>query len=205
MKKEILVGVISALITAVIVGILGWFFKGYLGGLYKNHLDSQIANLRKDLTKLSGSVSVHDHPYPPGDAPVGTIIAWHKSLKSTPILPGNWLECNGQIIFDTESPYYQGTVPDINGRELFIRGSNISGTVQEEDWKTFSVNSKKMPYTHALTWIPKTGEANNPPIFGGYWMADSSTPAEANGLTFAFDQSEVRPKNFSVVWIIKIK
>jgi hypothetical protein len=38
--------------------------------------------------------------------PIGSIIAWHKNWDSlTPALPAGWMECSGQQILDTASPY----------------------------------------------------------------------------------------------------
>ena len=38
--------------------------------------------------------------------PIGTVLAWDKSLTNTPPLPGTWAECNGQTVLDPESPYH---------------------------------------------------------------------------------------------------
>jgi len=60
-------------------------------------------------------------------APIGSILPFHKSFNNTPSLPENWVECNGQTINDSESPYDGQTVPDLNGEQRFIRGSKSSG------------------------------------------------------------------------------
>ena len=49
-----------------------------------------------------------------GVVPVGTVMAWHKSLPGTPALPDGWAECNGQTISDGDSPYNGQAVPDLN-------------------------------------------------------------------------------------------
>jgi hypothetical protein len=61
--------------------------------------------------------------------PIGTIVAWHKSLTGTPTLPNNWVECSGQTISDAESVYDGQTLPNLNGNSARIIGdSTTSGT-----------------------------------------------------------------------------
>ncbi|MGR0480422.1 MAG: hypothetical protein ACTFAL_03215 [Candidatus Electronema sp. V4] len=64
--------------------------------------------------------------------PVGAIMPWHKNLAATPELPKGWVECNGQILDDPESPYNGQAIPNLNGEGRFLRGSNTSG-VEESD------------------------------------------------------------------------
>ncbi len=135
-------------------------------------------------------------------APIGTILAWHKNFPKTPPLSYGWVECNGQVLDDTNSPYNGQTIPNLNGEARFLRGSSVSGTPQDMGWKSFSVNSgaQQWPnYTHGPTLIPKSGLS--PGTFTG---AFSNYPS-ATVTHFTFDASEVRPINMSVVWIMRIK
>ncbi len=135
----------------------------------------------------------------PITVPIGTIMAWNNSMKGPPSLPPNWREANGSIIFDTESPYYQSKLPDLNGERYFLRGGGTSGNFEAQDWKSFSVGSlENGGYVHNDVIIPKTGY-NTQLIFGGKWASPGSH------MRFKFDDSEIRPKNMSVIWIIKIK
>lgn len=60
--------------------------------------------------------------------PIGSVTGWLKSLTNTPSLPAGFVECNGQTITDTKSPYYNTAVPDINNSgSIFLRGSATSG------------------------------------------------------------------------------
>ncbi len=68
-----------------------------------------------------------------GGDPIGTIEAFHKSMLATPTLPWGWVECNGQVFADPESPYNGQTVPLLNANGQFLRGSMVSGTMQTED------------------------------------------------------------------------
>ncbi len=64
------------------------------------------------------------------DAPVGSVFAWLKSFANTPALPDGWVECNGQTISDTDSPYNGQTIPDLNGNRNILRGYSTSGGTQ---------------------------------------------------------------------------
>jgi hypothetical protein len=63
-----------------------------------------------------------------GSTPIGSIIAWHKSLANTPALPAGWLECNGQTVSDAASPYNGQAVPNLTGGR-FLRGGTTSGAL----------------------------------------------------------------------------
>ena len=88
-----------------------------------------------------------------GVVPVGSVIAWHKSLPGTPALPDGWVECNGQVIADPQSVYNGQTAPDLNIRGLFIRGSTVSGTYQADQ---LNRTRTKMPGTRTLLTILTT-------------------------------------------------
>jgi len=162
----------------------------YVGNVSFNYGNGRLGFL-KDTSTVVQSV--------PSNLPVGSIIAWHKDMDGTPELPDNWLECNGQTVFDEQSPYYKDKVPNINNSSRFLRGSVKSGIIEEQDWKSFSIqNTGPGPYTHDAVTIPKTGINSQFP-FGGHWEAPGGQ------IKVSFDNSEVRPKNMSVVWIVKIR
>lgn len=135
--------------------------------------------------------------------PVGTILAWHKSLENTPVLSSHWKECDGTRIEDPDSPYYNLDAPDLNENALFLRGSHESGLTEAQDWKALKIASTHIAaegYTHGPTVVPKDVTESGH-IFGGYW---NSHPA--NSLYFSYDtEGEIRPINMRVTWIIKIK
>jgi len=65
-----------------------------------------------------------------GIVPIGSIVAWAKNLPSVPDLPASFVECNGQVLSDADSPLNGQTIPDLNasaGTERFLRGSTTSG------------------------------------------------------------------------------
>ena len=44
--------------------------------------------------------------------PIGSVLAWLKSFTNTPALPDGFVECNGQALSDSDSPY--------NGKQYLI-------------------------------------------------------------------------------------
>lgn len=65
--------------------------------------------------------------------PVGGIVAWVNAMTNTPALAAGWMECNGQLVEDPQSPYYGQSLPDLNGTtggdSRFLRGAKYSGSV----------------------------------------------------------------------------
>ena len=62
-----------------------------------------------------------------GIVPIGSFLPWHKSFANTPALPYGWVECNGQVLSDSRSPYDGQTIPNLNGDNRFLRGNTTSG------------------------------------------------------------------------------
>jgi hypothetical protein len=60
--------------------------------------------------------------------PIGGIIPWLKSFTGVPqTLPDSYVECNGQIIYDADSPLNLKTLPNLNSTNTFLRGNTTSG------------------------------------------------------------------------------
>jgi hypothetical protein len=70
------------------------------------------------------------------DIPIGGIIWWYKNLTGVPALPSGWVECNGQVLDDSESLLNGQTIPNINGSGYFIRGSATAGITQLSQTKS---------------------------------------------------------------------
>ncbi|MBI5217965.1 MAG: tail fiber protein [Bacteroidia bacterium] len=118
-------------------------------------------------------------------APIGSIVAWAKSLSGVPTtLPTGWLECNGQVVTDSQSPLYNVTIPDLNGTggtHRFLRGSTTSGTTGGRE---------------EFSWYHRHGEASSPDHWsqGGY------------GPDYDGNQNEsLLPSYYEVVWIMRVK
>jgi len=132
--------------------------------------------------------------------PVGSIIPWHKSLSKTSDLMAEWKECDGSVVNDKDSRYVNLRVPDLNKTRRFLRGGQISGIEQDQDWMPLEIKSSiegPSRYTHGPVTV--SSRSKSAKIFAGKWEQ------KANELTFTVKDGEVRPLNMSVVWIIKIK
>lgn len=149
--------------------------------------------------------------------PIGSIIAWHKDFSNTPSLPYGWVECNGQTLNDPASPYHNQVIPNLNGDPngadspglsekagMFLRGGTSSGIGQNDAFQghKHSVDpdgALKYEYQYSSYNIETGGNygvvaniAVGNPISDG----TNGTPRTAN---------ETRPKNMSVVWIMRVK
>ena len=65
-----------------------------------------------------------------GIVPIGSIVAWVKSLAGCPPLLPNYVECNGQVLSNSESAFNGQTIPDLNasaGTARFLMGAATSG------------------------------------------------------------------------------
>jgi len=160
------------------------------------------------------------------EVPIGSIIAWHKSMPGTPALPSNFVECNGQTLNDSESPYQGAVIPNLNGvltgapiatetggntiAAMFIRGGAVSGIGQVDRFQGHS---------HTLPSAATGGTNANP---GNSFSADYT---DSNSYTSAWKiagtswmnpitdnihgnvrvGSDTRPINVSMVWIMRVK
>jgi hypothetical protein len=113
-----------------------------------------------------------------GIVPIGAVVAWCKSLVGVPaaLLP-NWVECNGQVLADLDSPLNGQTIPDLNTNAYFLRGLATSGTTGGASGHTHNLNS--------------TGNERADGTLA-YWRSTT-----ASGSTI--------PPFYSVVWIMRIK
>ncbi len=148
--------------------------------------------------------------------PIGSIIAWHKDMSGTPSLPYGWVECNGQTLNDPASPYHNQVIPNLNGDPngadspgldekagMFLRGGTSSGVGQNDafqghrhsvthDAVTSSTTQILLSSSGTDLYLPDASITIGDPTSDG----TNGTPRTAN---------ETRPKNMSVVWIMRVK
>jgi hypothetical protein len=121
----------------------------------------------------------------PRDAlcPLGSVLAWIKDFTGTPSLPVEWVECNGQLITDIRSPFYNASVPTLNGNQdsdkYFLRGSITSGST-----------GGTVFHRHSICWYGYT-----------YFSGVSSAAVCACGCT---DEVSHLPLYYEVVYILRI-
>jgi len=145
-----------------------------------------------------------------GIVPIGSIIAWHKSLSGTPALPDGWVECNGQPYTDSGSPFNDQVIPNLNGygsganspnlntkEKMFLRGGTTSGIGQADAFQGHRHSITAWGYVAGSQCQEGSGFTINSTIVGDS-ITDgvNGTPRTAN---------ETRPVNMSVVWIMRVK
>ena len=138
--------------------------------------------------------------------PVGTIMAWHKSLPNVPqTLPDSWVECNGQTLTGTGGSLDGVVIPNLNILGRFLRGSQTSGV--EQAHQSNSIERVRVNYYgdggsgNEEISIPSTKSWSTKIRLG----EDSGPPDGRFETSFRKYGRETRPKNMSVVWIMKIK
>ena len=134
--------------------------------------------------------------------PIGSIIGLHKSFPNTPALPPGFVEMNGQVLDNPDSPYDGQTIPNWNGEGRFLRGGATSGVEQDDAMQGHGHRAKIR------------GDAGTGPTAAGHPVTDNPTGATNDGLiTLPTSDGangtpriadETRPKNASVVWIMKV-
>jgi len=91
--------------------------------------------------------------------PIGSVIAWLKSYTNTPSLPAGWVECDGTVLSDTNSPYHGQTLPNLNGNNRFLRGNNSSGSTGGVS--TVALSTAELPsHTHDAGTLGGTTSTN---------------------------------------------
>jgi len=111
--------------------------------------------------------------------PIGSVLFWAKDYSgSIPTIPSGWLECDGSVVSDADSPLNGVTLPDINGNDYFLSGSNASGATGG-----VSAHNHVIPYSGVS--YPQAG-ANN------FYPSPTNTVSHL-------------PPYYTVVTIIRIK
>ncbi len=140
--------------------------------------------------------------------PIGTIVAWHKSMSGVPALPDGWVECDGETINDTSSPLNGQTLPNLNGERRFLRGGSTSGNPEGDALQG---------HNHAGTVTGNFPVGYNFPDgnglitpFSAWSFASSNLPLSItnptdSGYGTPRIAGETRPINMSVVWIMRVK
>jgi hypothetical protein len=83
----------------------------------------QLATMQALITSLAAQLAALANL-----VPIGAVIPWFKDTPGVPALPSNFVECNGQVLSDAESPLDGQLMPDINtGAQRFVRGGASSG------------------------------------------------------------------------------
>jgi hypothetical protein len=143
--------------------------------------------------------------------PLGSVLAWLKSLAHTPALPDGWVECNGQTLSDASSPYNGDTIPNLNGevagglKGQFLRGHSSSGVTE---------TPANVSHRHTIRASANIGDSVEPvnryfsetSASNTYESTDGSVGGTMAANVVDLDGgTESRPYNYSVVWIMRVK
>jgi len=139
----------------------------------RQRISSSAYSQKTELINLQNEVIV----------PVGGIVAWVKSMPGSPSLSNHWVECNGQVLNDPDSPFNGSTIPNLNGQARFLRGGNSSGSTGGAE-----------NHTHSLDWYGWAGGSGNEKRYLG--------GENSNGLV---SSESSLPPYYSVVWIMRVK
>ena len=137
-----------------------------------------------------------------GQVPIGGFVGWHKDFSNTPSLPDGWLECDGQVVSDSESVYDGQTLPNLNGEgaslddERLLMGKTSSGATGGELNHLHTFTGTEVSTS---TQVPQGANnvASGANIQGVHTHTLTAEGIVANTTT--------SPPWFGVVWIIRIK
>ena len=127
-------------------------------------------------------------------APIGSVAAFLKSFTGTPTVPSGWVECNGQVLSDADSPINGQTIPNLNnsgggGSNRYLRGATTSGA------------------TGGATTNSHTETINTASFYTGA-NADSAAPCSGDHyhtITYTTDTVASQPPYYNVVFIMRVK
>jgi hypothetical protein len=185
------------------------------------------ANDRDDILNLSKIVATQQAQIQALKSflpPVGSIIAWHKSLRENKALPDGWVECNGQKI--TVGELAGKSAPNLNNEKRFLRGGLVSGELESDQIQGHSHPISGGEHDHELDDVAwsRPLNVNGGPAYSSYaatntWPTHTTisktkiggshshilgAPSSQGSYGEARIGSETRPTNMNVVWIIRI-
>jgi hypothetical protein len=119
--------------------------------------------------------------------PIGSILAWAKTITGVPALPSTFVECSGQTLSDAQSPINGQVIPNLNGNNNFLRGASTSGSTGGNATHTHSDGN----HNHTLTYDFTAGGITKTEGYGGGSHSHAATNHE--------------PPFYEVVWIMRVK
>ena len=141
--------------------------------------------------------------------PIGTILSFISDN-----VPNGYLLCDGREIIQSEYPELYNLLPknidnptrkylpDLRGK--FIRGNNSGRdllSLQNQDFKTLQImntlNNPSQPERDSFKSVPKNGESE--------LIGTGASIGDWESVKYKWDNSEIRPINISVNFIIKAK
>ncbi len=136
-------------------------------------------------------ISVNDDIFVSGESYV---------IYKTPNLPDGWVECDGTVLSDSDSPFNGETLPDLNVTQRFLRGSDTSGTTGGED--THVLTEAEMPdHNHSYTRPTDSSNMGSGSNYNVSGLDGGGTTGGKGG----DGAHENKPAFYEVVMIMRIK
>lgn len=125
--------------------------------------------------------------------PIGSVIAWDKSLAGVPNLPDGFVECNGQVLVDATSPLNGQTIRNLNGANKFLRGNSSSGGVGGSA-------------THTHSFSADTGIEDSDTLVHGL-VADTGVAGlgHTHSVAGTTAAGSSNPSYVDMVWIMRVR
>lgn len=158
---------------------------------------------------ITGTTLVEKESRSIGDAPIGSILAWAKSLAGVPNLAEGWVECDGSVLSDALSPLNGQTIPNLNGDNRFLRGNSTSGGTGGSATASHRHNSEQgsLGFTSRASSsdaliLPSNDTSNDLTV-----ISTSAGTISGNTITGRTDLTapENRPPFYDVVWIMRVR
>ncbi len=131
----------------------------------------------------------------PGEVPIGGIVDWYKNtIGAGSVLPDGWVECNGQVLSDAESPLNGGTIPDINGSISAQQNFRRNGT---------TASTSPQGNADAVVSVPAISLSTSQSTFTAGGLSALTAVNISN--TGSASQGQILPKYFIVVAIMRVK
>lgn len=141
-------------------------------------------------------------------------------IYKTPQLPDGWVECDGSVLSDSDSPYNGETIPDLNNADRFLRGNSTSGGT---GGATSSSHKHLTPFTqdNSIDGHIFRPDLNSWDSTAEFSLANADMQTSGNNRTDLNDtttigdeffnfytrnaSSSTIPPFYSVVWIMRVK
>jgi len=150
--------------------------------------------------------------------PLPIFNQYHKSYTNATPISDEWVECNGQTLADSDSPFNGLVVPNLNGdpaganspnmttkEQCFLKGGLTSGTGQYHQFQNHFHSDEQSITLDAVAggsfakYVPDAwnGGATAYLTIGNPVSNGVDTPLRAG--------ADTHPTNMTVVWIMKVK
>ena len=128
--------------------------------------------------------------------PIGGIIPFLKSLSGVPSIPSNFLECNGQVVNDADSPLNGVTLPNLNQNYTILYGDTSSGNTKSEDYLPNHNHDIQLYVVSGASAYNKPASVSGTSGYASDGLNTTDIQNKTSGTAF---------NGYSVVWIIRIK